>query len=122
MALPNLKSPTAIYGRTARYAVPITNLGTALAAPGTGKTFKINSIFCSNSDTANVGTSVDISVSIYDGSTDRYLAYTVLVPADATQIISNKETYFYLEEADSIRAVASIASRLQLIIGYEEIS
>jgi hypothetical protein len=44
------------------------------------------------------------------------------VPADATQIISTKETYFYLEEGDSIRAVANEASDLELIIGYEDIS
>ena len=39
-----------------------------------------------------------------------------------TQILSTKETYFYLEEGDSIRAVASAASDLELIVGYEEIS
>jgi hypothetical protein len=44
------------------------------------------------------------------------------VPAKATQILSTKETYFYLEEGDSIRAVASAASDLELIVGYEEIS
>ena len=119
MALPNLKNPTYIYGKTSRYAVTAT-LATALAAPGTGKTFKINSIFCCN--VANPDAPVDISVSIYDGSTDRYLAKTIAVPADATQIISTKETYFYLEEGDSIRAVANAASGAQLIIGYEEIS
>ena len=120
MALPNLKSPTAIYGKTARYAVTA-SLATALAAPGTGKTFKINSIFCCN--VANPDAPVDISVSIYnvtDGH--RYIAKTIAVPADATQIISTKETYFYLEEADSIYALASAASGLQLVIGYEEIS
>ena len=118
MALPNLKNPTYIYGKTGRYAVTAT-LATALAAPGTGKTFKINSIFCANVDGTNAA---DISVSIYDGSTDRYLAKTITVPADATQIISTKETYFYLEEGDSIRAVANAASDLELVIGYEDIS
>lgn len=118
MALPNLKNPAYIYGKTARYAVTAT-LATALAAPGTGKTFKINSIFCANVDGTNAA---DISVSIYDGTTDRYLAKTIAVPADATQIISTKETYFYLEEGDSIRAVANAASDLELIIGYEDIS
>jgi hypothetical protein len=44
------------------------------------------------------------------------------VPADATQVISTKETYFYLEEGDSIRAVANAASGVVLVIGYEEIS
>ena len=118
MALPNLKSPTAIYGKTARYAVTAT-LATALAAPGTGKTFKINSIFCANVDGTNAA---DISVSIYNNTTDFYLAKTIAVPADATQIISTKDTYFYLEEGDSIRAVANAASDLELIIGYEDIS
>jgi len=118
MTLPNLKNPTTITGKTARYAVTA-SLATALAAPGTDKTFKINSIFCANVDGTNAA---DISVSIYDGTTDRYLAKTIAVPADATQIISTKETYFYLEEGDSIRAIASAASDLELVIGYEEIS
>ena len=61
-------------------------------------------------------------MSIYDGSTDRYIAKTITVPADATQVLSTKETYFYLEEGDSIRALASAASDLELVIGYEEIS
>jgi hypothetical protein len=119
MAAPNLKSPTTITGRTARYAVT-TALAAALSnAASSGKVLKINSIFCANVDGVNAA---DISVSIYDGTTDRYLAKTIAVPADATQILSTKETYFYLEEGDSIRALASAASDLELVIGYEEIS
>jgi len=118
MTAPNLKSPTTITGKTARYAVT-DSLATALAAPGTGKTYKINSIFCANVDGTNAA---DISVSIYNGTTDFYLVKTLTVPADATQIISTKETYFYLEEGDSIRAIANAASDLELVIGYEEIS
>ena len=119
MAAPNLKSPTTILGRTARYAVT-TSLANALAnSAASGKVLKINSIFCANVD----GTlAADISVSIYDGTTDRYIAKTITVPADATQVLSTKETYFYLEEGDSIRALASAASDLELVIGYEEIA
>lgn len=122
MALPNLKNPTYIYGKTARYAVPVevSSLPVEmLPAPGTGKTYKINSIFCANVNGTNPA---DITVSIYNGTTNFYLAKTIAVPADATQIISTKETYFYLEEGDSIRASASTVSHLQLVIGYEEIS
>jgi len=118
MAAPNLKSPTTIIGKTARYAVG-SGLATAISGVPSGSVYKINSIFCANVDGTNPA---DISVSIYDGSTDRYLAKTIAVPADATQIISTKDTYFYLEEGDSIRAVANAASDLELIIGYEEIS
>ena len=118
MTAPNLKSPTTITGKTARYAVTA-SLANALAnSAASGKVFKINSIFCANVDGTN---QADISVSIYDGTTDYYLAKTLTVPADATQIISSKDTYFYLEEADSIRAAASVADDLQLVIGYEVI-
>lgn len=119
MAAPNLKNPTTITGRTARYAVT-TSLAAALSnSAASGKALKINSIFCANVDGVNIA---DISVSIYDGTTDRYIAKTISVPADATQVLSTKETYFYLEEGDSIRALASAVSDLELIIGYEEIS
>lgn len=119
MAAPNLKSPTTITGRTARYAVT-TSLAAALSnGAASNKVLKINSIFCANVDGVNAA---DISVSIYNGTTDTYIAKTIAVPADATQILSTKETYFYLEEGDSIRALASAASDLELIIGYEEIA
>jgi hypothetical protein len=119
MAAPNLKNPTTITGKTARYAVTDSLASVLANGAASGKVFKINSIFCANVDGTNPA---DISVSIYDGSTDRYLAKTITVPADATQIISTKETYFYLEEGDSIRAVANEADDLELIIGYEDIS
>jgi hypothetical protein len=119
MAAPNLKSPTTILGRTARYAVT-GSLANALAnSAASGKVLKINSIFCANVDGTNAA---DISVSIYDGTTDRYLAKTISIPADATQILSAKDTYFYLEEGDSLRALASVNGDLELVIGYEEIA
>jgi hypothetical protein len=118
MAAPNLKSPTTITGKTARYAVG-SGLATAISGVPSGSVYKINSIFCANVDGTNTA---DISVSIYNGTTDFYLAKTITVPADATQIISTKDTYFYLEEGDSIRAIATDASDLELVIGYEEIS
>ena len=122
MAAPNLKNPTTITGKTARYAVTASLASVLANGAASGKVLKINSIFCANVDAANPPQPADISVSIYDGSDDRYLAKTITVPADATQIISTKETYFYLEEGDSIRAVANAADDLELIIGYEDIS
>ena len=119
MTAPNLKNPTTITGKTFRYAVTASLASVLANGAASGKVFKINSVFCANVDGTNPA---DISVSIYDGTTDRYLAKTIAVPADATQIISTKETYFYLEEGDSIRALASAASDLELVIGYEDIS
>jgi hypothetical protein len=119
MAAPNLKSPTTITGKTTRYAVT-TSLAAALSnSAASGKVLKINSIFCANINGTNAA---DISASIYNGTTDTYIAKTISVPANATQILSAKETYFYLEEGDSIRAIASATSSLVLVISYEDIS
>ena len=119
MAAPNLKNPTTITGKTVRVGVTTSIVGILTNSPDSNKVLKINSIFCANVDGIN---SADISVTIYDGTTDRYLAKTIAVPADATQVLSTKETYFYLEEGDSIRALASAVSDLELVIGYEEIA
>lgn len=119
MTAPNLKSPTTITGKTARYAVT-TSLADALSnSSESGKVLKINSIFCANVDGLSPA---EITLSHYDGATDYYIAYTITVPADATQILSTKDTYFYLEEGQSIRALASASGDLHLVVGYEEIS
>lgn len=119
MAAPNLKNPTTITGKTETHAFAGTTLESVLGAVPADKVFKINSIFCSNVDGA---TAASVRVSIYNGTVHRYLAYDISVPADATQVISTKDTYFYLEEGSSIYALTSNADDLQLVIGYEEIS
>ena len=119
MAAPNLKSPTTITGKTARYAVTAT-LASALAnSAASGKAFKINSVYCANVDGA---AAADIDLTIYNGTTDFYLAKTITVPADATQMLVTRDAYFYIEEGDSLRAKASVAGDLEIVIGYEEIS
>jgi len=119
MAAPNLKNPTTITGKTARVGVTTSIVGILTNSPASNTVLKINSIFCANVD----GTlAADISVSIYDGTNDRYLAKTISIPADATQILSTKDTYFYLEEGDSLRAIASVDGDLEMVIGYEEIA
>ena len=120
MAAPNIKSPTTINGKTARVGITTTAVVGVLTNSGSsGKVLKINTIFAANVDGASAA---DISISIYDGTTDVYVAKTINVPADATQVISQKETYFYLEEGDSIRAIASTANDIDIVIGYEDIS
>lgn len=120
MTAPNLKNPTTITGKTARTGITTTTVvGILTNSVASNKVLKINSIFAAN---VNGSTASDISVSIYNGSSDSYLAYTISVPPDATQIISTKETYFYLEEGDSIRAIAGTSSAINLVVGYEEIS
>ena len=119
MAAPNLKSPTTITGKTVGYAVT-TSLAAALSnSAASGKVLKVNSVYCANVDGTN---SADITLEHYNGTTGFKLANTVAVPADATQVLVTREGYIYLEEGHSLRAQASAAGDLELVIGYEDIS
>lgn len=122
MAAPNIKGPssvTTVFGKTVGYAVT-TSMAAALSnSAASGKVFKVNSVYCANVD----GTSAaDITLEHFNGTTGFKLANTIAVPADATQVLVTREAYIYLEEGDSLRAVASAASDLELVISYEEIS
>lgn len=122
MAAPNIRNPTNIIGITfVAQNVSTSSPPTAYLtnSSNSNKVFKINSIFAANKNGTNAST---ISVSINNGTVDTYLGYTINVPADATQILSTKETYFYLQEGWSIRAQAGTANIIDLIISYEEIS
>lgn len=119
MAAPNLKTPTTVTGKTVGYAVT-TSLAAALSnGAASGKCFKVNSVYCANIDGA---AGADITLEHYNGTTGFKLANTVFVPADATQILVARDAFIYLEEGHSLRALASAAGDLELVISYEEIS
>ena len=119
MAAPNLRQLLTVTAKTECYAVT-TSLAAALTnTANSGKAFKINSVYCANVDG---NTSCDIDLSYYNGTTDFYLAKTISVPPDATQLLVTREAYIYLEEGDSLRAKASTAGDLELVICYEELS
>lgn len=119
MAAPNLKNVTAIYGKTARYAVTTTLAAALSNSAASGKVLKVNSVYCANADGT---TAANVDLTIYNGTTDTYIAKTITVPAQATQLLATREAYIYLEEGDSLRAKATAANILQLVIGYEDIS
>jgi len=119
MAAPNLKSPTTVTGKTDGYAVTDTLAAALSNSAGSGKALKVVSVYCANVDGTNAA---DIDLTYYNGTTDFYLAKTITVPADATQVLVTREAPIYLEEGDSLRAKASAASDLELVISYEEVS
>jgi hypothetical protein len=119
MAAPNLKTPVTVTGKTDGYAVT-TSLAAALAnGAASGKVLKINSVYCSNVDGL---AAADIDLSYYDGTADFHFAKAIVVPPNATQLLVTREAPVYLEEGASLRARASAAGDLELIISYEEIS
>lgn len=124
MANPNIVNVTTIYGNTSNTSLTTTS-ATSLVnnASGSGKVYKINSIVVANVDGTNAA---DITINVYSaaslGGTAFPIASTISVPADATLIVTDKTTSFYLLEDRSIGATAGTASDLVVTCSWEEIN
>ena len=123
MANPNIVAVTSIVGNSLSVAVGTGATQLASNAASSGKVYKINSIVVANID----GTSAaDITVNIYSaaalGGTPIAIVSTISVPADASLIVTDKTTTFYLLENQSIGAIAGTASDLVATASWEEIT
>lgn len=124
MANPNIVNVAAIYGNTSTTSLSTTSATSIVSnAASSGKVFKINSIVVANID----GTSAaDITINLYSaaalGGTATAIASTISVPADATLIVTDKTTTFYLLEDKSIGAIAGVANDLVVTCSWEEIN
>jgi hypothetical protein len=123
MSAPNIVNVTNIIGNSLSVAVGATATQLASNAAASGKVFKINSIVVANVDGA---TAADVTVEIYSqdelGGTPLAIVSTISVPADASLIVTDKTTSFYLLEDQSIGATASAAGDLVATISFEEIN
>jgi len=124
MANPNIVNVTTILGNSSQTSLTTTN-ATSIAsnAASSNKVFKINSITVSNVDGTNAA---DITISVYSaaalGGTAFPIVSTVSVPADATLIVTDKTTSFYLLENQSIGATAGTANDLVVNASWDEIN
>jgi len=124
MANPNIVNVAAIYGNTSTTLLTSTSATSIVSnAASSGKVYKINSLIAANVD----GTSaVDITVNLYSaaalGGTATAIASTISVPADATLIVTDKTTSFYLLEDKSIGAIAGVANDLVITCSWEELN
>ena len=127
MANPNIVNVTNILGNTSTNLISSTAdpFATALAnnAASSGKVYKINSIIVANVDGS---AAADITIKIFSeddlGGTGTAIASTISVPADASLVVINKSTSFYLLEDQSIGATASAANDLVVTVSWEEIN
>jgi len=127
MANPNIVNVTSILGNTSSLLISSTAnpFATALVnnAAASGKVYKINSIIAANVDGSN---NYEITIKIFSqddlGGTGTEIASTVTVPADASVVILDKNTSFYLLEDKSIGAVVGTANKIVVTTSWEEIN
>ena len=124
MANPNIVNVTTIYGNSSQTTLSTTSATSLVSnAASSGKVFKINSIVVSS---YNGTAAANITINIYSaaalGGTAYPIASTISVPANATLIVTDKTTTFYLLENQSIGATAGTANYLTVTASWEEIN
>lgn len=123
MANPNIVNVTSIYGNTS-YLVPTGTSATTWTAltPAAGTVNKIDNIVAANV----TGTAATITVSVNSatggGGTAYRLAYQITVPANASLIVTDKTTAFYVGEAQSIVVTSGTSSAIEMVASYEAIT
>ena len=118
MANPNLVEVTSIYGKSIQGALT-TTVTTDLLTCASDKLIKINTIIIANIDGTNAA---DVTMGIIkSGGSVVLFASTISVPADATLVLIDKNSSFYLQEGDLIEGGASATGDLTYTISYEEL-
>ena len=122
MANPNIVNVSTINGKTYANVLTTANTLQLVNAVSSGQVLKINNIVISNVDGTNAA---DVSLEINNAAgnaTPYRLVSTIAVPADASLIVTDKTTSFYLEEDKSIKGFASANGDLEIVVSYEVIS
>jgi hypothetical protein len=130
MSNPNIVNVTTINGVTTavtpNVATPIVLLANA---SGSSTVYKVGMISVSNLTT----TAQTVTVSVYtngaqaqntapSGGVTFPLAYQLSVPANASLVVTDKTTPFYLNEANSIIVTSGSSSNVTFVTSYEAIS
>jgi len=133
MANPNIVNVTVINGNTA-YVLPAStavsvawtfNGSTSLTGltPASGSVNKIDSIVVSNTTGSAAAVSVAVSNNAtYASGTAYYIAYQISVPANASLIVTDKTTAFYVTENQSVGVISGTASALTYVASFEVIT
>ena len=133
MANPNVVNVTVINGNTA-YVLPSStavsvawtfNGSTSLTGltPAASSVNKIDSIVVSNTTASAAAATVAISNNAtFASGTPYYIAYAISVPANASLIITDKTTAFYVTENQSVGVISGTGSALTFVASFEVIT
>jgi hypothetical protein len=123
MANPNIVNVTSIYGNTS-YLIPSSTSATTWTAltPATSTINKIDNIVATNVTSSVATVTVAINSAAAGAGTNYRLVYQIPVPVNASIVVVDKSTAFYLGEAQSIVVTVGTASAIELTASYEAIT
>ena len=118
MANPNIVNVTEIYGSTAVQLATTGAVNLVVNASGSGKIYKINSLYVSNYQGTNA---TDITINHVIAGNSIAILSTVSVAADSTLVAITKDSSIYLMENQQIAILANVVSSLNVICSWDEI-
>ena len=133
MANPNIVAVTSIYGNTA-YVLPsgtsattswTYNGTTSLTGltPASGTVNRVTSIVVANVTSSAATATVAIANNATFGSGTAYtIAYQISIPANASLVVTDKTTSFYVTENQSVGVTSGTASALVYTATFEAIT
>lgn len=123
MANPNIINVSSIYGNTT-YIIPANTSATVWTAltPAAGTVNKIDNIVASNVTNATATATVAINNQANGAGTSYRLIYNVPVPVNASVIVVDKSTSFYLGEAQAVVVTVGTNSAIEFTASYEAIT
>jgi hypothetical protein len=125
MAAPNIVNVSLINANSNVQTLSTTaEIGLLSNPASSGKVYKVNTIMVANREpNANA---VNVTVNLYSAAaltgTGTYIAQLISVPGNATLIITDKSTAFYLQEDKSIGIKSGTSNGLTVMTSWEEIS
>jgi hypothetical protein len=123
MANPNLVNVTNINGRSFGNVLTTSNAIIIANGASSGNVLKINNIVVTNVDgAAAADVTIEYNTAANGTGTPFRIASTISVPADASLIVTDKSTSFYLEENTCIKGFAGTAGDLEVLVSYEVLS
>jgi hypothetical protein len=123
MANPNIVNVTSIYGNTS-YLIPSSTSATTWTAltPSSNTVNKIDNIVAANVTGSISTVTVAINSAAAGAGTNYRLVYQVPVPVNASIVVVDKSTAFYLGEAQSIVVTVGTSNAIELTASYEAIT
>jgi hypothetical protein len=133
MANPNIVNVTSIYGNSA-YVIPAStsvsvawtyNGSTSLTGltPAAGTVNRVTSIVVANVTSSAATCTVAISNNAtYASGTPYYIAYQVSVPPNASVVVADKTSSFYVTENQSVGVISGTSSALNYTATFEAIT
>ena len=118
MTNPNIVNVTEIYGNTAVQLATTAAVNLVVNASGSGKIYKINSLYVSNYEGTNAR---DITINHVIAGNSISILSTVSVAADSTLVAITKDSSIYLMENQQIAILANVVSSLNVVCSWDEI-